>query len=201
MKNPIKSIGYLLLAGSISLLVACGDADNDGVADNVDTTATNMQTMADTTLNSPADMNESDDAEFVSEAVGANLAEIAMHKAAETHATTADVKAHAKHMLTDHNKMLSDMQAYASRKGYSIPADASADKKEELDKMNTEKKGADWDKAYLDKMVDDHKKDISKFEDAEDDVKDAELKTMISSTLPTLRSHLQMVEDAKKKMK
>lgn len=201
MKNPIKNIGYLLFAGSFSLLVACGDADHDGVNDHNDTTATNMQATADSAMNTPADMDRDDDAEFVSEAIAANLAEIAMHKAAETKAVTADVKAHAKHMLTDHNKLLADMQAYASRKGYSVPADAPADKKEKLDKMNAEKKGTDWDKAYLDEMVDDHKKDISKFEDAEDDVKDAELKTMISSALPTLRSHLQMVEDAQKKMK
>lgn len=204
MKYLTKSLSCLLLATALVAAACNDDADNDGVKNSQDTTALDAIPGSNDTssaMNRPADMNMEPDATFVSEAVSANLAEIAMHKAAEDHAATTEVKAHAKHMLTDHNKLLTDMQTYASQKGYSVPADASADKKEDLDEMNREKKGTAWDKKYLDEMIDDHKKDIKKFEAAENDVKDTELKNMISSALPILRSHLQMVEDAKKKMK
>lgn len=200
MKHALKNIGQLLLAGSLALLTACGNGTGTGANNDTVATTDNNMPMNDTMM-ANNNTNADADVQFVSDAVAANLAEIAMHKAAGTHAVTADVKAHAQHMLTDHNKLLDDLKAYASKKGYSVPTEAPADKKEELDKMNQEKKGQDWDKEYLDKMEDDHEKDISKFEKAEKDVQDSELKSLVSAALPTLRSHLAMVEEAQKKMK
>jgi putative membrane protein len=39
-------------------------------------------------------------------------------------------------------------------------------------------------------MVDDHKKDIEEFEDAEKKITDTEIRQFINNTLPVLRKHL-----------
>ena len=54
---------------------------------------------------------------------------------------------------------------------------------------------------WTDEMVDAHEKTISRFESAQKDVKDEELRTMITNTLPTLRSHLDMMKGLQAKMK
>lgn len=190
----MKKLHPLLLAGCLAL-ASCGDNTNNTSSTTTDTTKTVVDNSGD------ANIKKSDDQEFVTEVIAANMAEIDAHTAAQTHAASAEVKAHAKHMLGDHQKMGEEMKAYAQKKNYPIPTAAPDDDKKELDDMNNDKKGADWDKAYLDEQEKDHEKTISKFEDAQDDVADPELKDMITKTLPTLRAHLQMVKDAKAKMK
>ncbi len=61
-------------------------------------------------------------------------------------------------------------------------------------------KGKAWDKKWADKMVDDHEKIINRYERAEGDVKDADLKAMITKTLSTLRSHLDMAKKLKERL-
>ncbi len=55
--------------------------------------------------------------------------------------------------------------------------------------------GKEFDQAYIKQMVEDHQKAISKFETAQQNVEDAELKQFASDTLPKLRDHLKMAQD------
>ena len=50
-------------------------------------------------------------------------------------------------------------------------------------------------------MVKDHKDDIDLFEKEADKGNDPELKAWAAKTLPTLKHHLQMAEDAEKAVK
>jgi len=76
-----------------------------------------------------------------------------------------------------------------------------ADKKQALDDMNANKKGKDWDAAYVDAQIADHQEAISKFEAAQNTVTDPDLKNLITQALPTLHDHLKMVQDLKASMK
>ena len=51
--------------------------------------------------------------------------------------------------------------------------------------------GSDFDRAFAKQMVDDHERTIAKFEAAQNDITDTELRGFIASTLPTLRQHLE----------
>lgn len=196
----MKFSGLLFLAGGL-LLASC---DNNKSSSTTTTTDSNKAIVVDNGSGMNANNNndnKSKDQDFVSDVIAANMAEIDAHTAAQTHATSKEVKMHAEHMLADHKKLGEEMKAYAQKKNYTIPTAPPEDKKKDLDDMNADKKGADWDKAYLDMQEKDHEKTIKKFEDAQDDVADTELKNMITKTLPTLRAHLDMVKQAKDKMK
>jgi len=104
-------------------------------------------------------------------------------------------------MLTDHQKMDADMKALASKKGLTLASQPRQDKVQMQDQMNASKQGKEWDAAYIDAQIQDHKEAIAMFEGGEKTVQDADLKALITATLPKLRSHLKMVEDAKNKMK
>ena len=114
---------------------------------------------------------------------------------------TADVKKHAQHMLTDHQKMDADMKALAAKKGLTLASEPRQDKVQMQDQMNATKQGKEWDAAYIDAQIQDHQEAIALFENGEKTVQEADLKALISKTLPKLRSHLKMVEDAKSQMK
>jgi len=63
------------------------------------------------------------------------------------------------------------------------------------------KSGADFDKAYVSNMIDDHKEDIKEFEDAAKNVKDPDLKAFAVKTLPTLKMHLDAIQKIHDSMK
>jgi putative membrane protein len=208
MKNTLK-LAALAIAVS---LAACNDSSTtssttktDSVADTKPamTASPDQNTMMQDSSNKTGNQGMANagmtDQDFVTKASAANIAEINAHKAAGTHAMSADVKMHAKHMLTDHMKLGDDMKALATKKGLTLSTDPPADKKKMLDDLNT-KKGKDWDMGYLDAQVQDHNEAIALFEQGSTSVKDADLKALIDKTLPTLRSHLQMVQEAQAKV-
>ena len=204
----MKSIIKLSFLSFGVMLASCGNSENTSTT----TTDSNVDSKSVMAAEPPVDSavgagstntaaTGMTDQDFVTRASSMNVAEVAAHKAAQTHATMADVKMHAKHMLTDHEKMGNEMKALATQKNMTLSTEPPADKKQMLDDMNANKKGKDWDMAYINAQVADHQEAISLFESGSASVKDADLKALIDKTLPTLRTHLQMVQDAQSKMK
>jgi putative membrane protein len=192
MKHALQ-LATLVLA---ALLVSCGN--NNSSTATADSTSTTMAAPMDTTpMNQPA--NTMTDQDFVTQASAANAAEIAAHKAAQTHAKSADVKTHAKKMLADHEKLGTEMKSLASAKGWTLSDGPAPDQQQQLDNMNN-MSGADWDKAYTGSQLQAHQDAVSLFEMGSSSVQDIDLKALIDKTLPTLREHLQMVQDMQAKM-
>jgi putative membrane protein len=65
----------------------------------------------------------------------------------------------------------------------------------------SKKTGADFDKAYVDDMVEDHEKDVKEFKKQAEAAKDEDVKKWAAQTLPTLEEHLKMIKDIQAKMK
>jgi len=135
--------------------------------------------------------NRNKDEDFVREAVKHNQEEIIMLQEGASRGTDSRLKAAARKMLADHRKLSSEMERFASSKSISVE---NANGRHDTHGDNA-KQGADWDRNWADEMVEHHESDIRRFENAQDDVQDTELKSMISTTLPILRRHL---EDARK---
>ena len=182
MKRTLKALNYLLIAGAITF-ASCGENTN-GNNDNTDTTAMDN------------DMAANADKDFVKDATELNMKELAWLKAGMNMGTDQELKQHAEHMLADHEKTGAEMKDLAGRKGLEVP---NVDTTGEVN-IDDKDKGKDWDRKWADKMVDDHEKTINRFERAENDVQDADLKAMISKTLPTLRSHLDMAKKLKERL-
>jgi putative membrane protein len=62
-----------------------------------------------------------------------------------------------------------------------------------MDKMQ-KLSGAQFDRAYMDDMVADHKQDVAEFKKEASSGKDNEVKSFATKTLPTLEDHLKMAE-------
>jgi len=93
-------------------------------------------------------------------------------------------------MVADHTKTTKELTALANQKGVSF--DAKGVKAQNLGT-------ADFDRQYLALLEATHKTDIAEFEKEAKNGDDRDLKAWASKTLPMLREHLAMVEDAMKK--
>jgi putative membrane protein len=102
-------------------------------------------------------------------------------------------------MVEDHTKANDNFKALASKKSITLPSWVTEDQRKDIDKLS-KKNGKDFDKAYVDMMVKDHKDDIREFEDAETKVADNDVKNFITTTLPVLKKHLDSIQAIKSKM-
>ena len=140
------------------------------------------------------------DKEFMTKAAIGGMAEVSMGQMASTQGTDAGVKAFGNRMVTDHSKANDELKALATTKGMALPTDVDAEHKNVADKMS-KKSGKDFDKAYMDDMVEDHEKDVAEFQKASTSAADADLKAWAAKTLPTLQDHLKMAKETKAKLK
>jgi putative membrane protein len=144
----------------------------------------------------------SKDEKFITNAATGGEMEVALGKVAATKAQSDEVKKFGQTMVDDHSKANMELKDLAKTKNVDLTkAEDKATKQETKEETSLGKKeGADFDKAYMDMMVKDHKKDVKDFEDAANGAKDADVKAWASKTLPTLQHHLEMAKDIQSKL-
>lgn len=191
----MKDLKTIVLGAAIIFMAACNDASNDTVKDGDAKTDTPNTSTAGTT-NSVAEK----DAQFLMDAAASNMAEIKMSQLAQQKGTNQEVKDIAKMLETDHSAVLADVKNFASQKSVTLPAEEKEEAKNDHNTLNG-KTGKEFDKDWCEHMIDMHKKSISKFEGAQSDLTDAELKTWTGNTLPKLRTHLAKLQACETKLK
>lgn len=178
----MKRVSYLATALMAAwMLQSCGGntsntAQHDDAVDSAK--AVNRETA-------PVDKESSD---FAVKAADGGMLEVTLGKVAQDKAVNPRVKEFGAMMVRDHSKAGDDLKAIAANKNITLPDSVGNDFQEHIRDME-KKSGKDFDKAYMDMMVNDHKKDIDMFENAAGNLSDPELKTFASNTLPTLRTH------------
>jgi putative membrane protein len=193
------------LAGAIALallMVACSREDRTGQPET-DTTATTGQSAQETSTASATTTGTSggtlsalsaEDKEFITKAGMGGLYEVQAGTLALQKASSADVKAFAQRMVTDHGKANAELAQLATTKGVALATELGGDHKAAFDHLSM-LSGAEFDKAYMAHMVDDHVKDVGEFEKASTSATDADVKGWAGKTLPTLQGHLTMARD------
>jgi putative membrane protein len=137
----------------------------------------------------------------------ANDGEIPIAKLAETKAGNADVKAYAKMLVADHTKMLNEVKALATKQSITPDTtmddvkDAMGHARDELKDLTTEAKGADWDKDFIGKMVDDHQKVLDKLQDAVKNTTDSTLTKALTEASGKVQEHLTKAQELQAKLK
>ena len=140
------------------------------------------------------------DKDFVTSAGKGGKAEVELAQDALTHATNADVKSFAQKLVDDHTKANGELEQFATSHGVTIPTEVEAKAKEVKERL-MKLTGKSFDQAFLKQMVDDHTSTIKAFEDESKNGTDADLKSWVDKTLPTLRDHLKMAQNLQKKVK
>jgi len=196
----MKKLSFLgvMVAGMLAMQ-SCADNNNEVTNSTSDSATTGMNhdndntSMADTVnMNNNGTVSSAltdDDNKFVMNAASGGLMEVELGRLAQQKATNARVKEFGSMMVTDHSKANDELKSLAQSKGITLPA-TMKDEHQKHVKDLSEKSGADFDKAYMKIMVDDHKEDVDDFEDCSKDGKDADVKVFATKTLPVLQKHL-----------
>jgi putative membrane protein len=139
------------------------------------------------------------DKSFIKNAYEDGLAEVKLGEMGQAKTGNAEVKAFATQMVTDHGKANTELKTLADSKKVEVATDVTTVAKAKA-KLLDAKTGADFDKAFAEAMLKDHKSAVSAFEKAANEAKDADVKAFAAKTLPTLKHHLSMAEALNKKV-
>ena len=142
----------------------------------------------------------SSDYKFAKEAACGGALEVSLGKLASTKSANPAVQQFGQRMVTDHTKAGQNLAQIVSAKEATVPSEPTASQQKELDRLD-KLSGQDFDRAYMDLMVRDHKTDVREFKHASEHADDPELKTFAATTLPTLEDHLKMAEGLDRTLK
>lgn len=134
------------------------------------------------------------DTEFVGKAAQGGLAEVALGGLAADRARNDMVRDFGSRMVKDHGDANAKLLELAQAKGYEPPKALSKEHQAELDRLKAIDAEA-FDRAYVEAMVKDHRKDVAEFEKQAKEADDPDLRRYAEQTLPTLQSHLDAILD------
>lgn len=131
------------------------------------------------------------DRAFMSHVASTWLYEIEVSRLAATRAVNPRVRSFAELLAREHAQANGELGGLMRSKGVAVPAGLSADKATKLHRLSSLKPSTEFDAGYVRVLgVEDHRDAIGRFERAQREVRDRDLRRWIDKTLPRLRSHL-----------
>ena len=154
-------------------------------------TLTAMAAVAFAAIPASASVSRTDRA-FVKQAAQAGMGEVTAAQIAIQRGVDGNVRDFAQHMVRDHMKAGQELKQIAMSKGIALPKSLDPTSRAQIDKLRS-LSGADFDRAYSQFQVRDHKAAISLFQKESMNGRDMKLRQFASSTLPTLKMHRSMI--------
>lgn len=176
-------------------------AANDSAAGRIDTTH-RVDSLA-----APAAAGGWTTASILTYVVVADSDEIREGTLVAKKATNPEVKAFGRQLVADHRAGLSEATALAGKMNVTVDTtsdnakDLMNQNRDDLKDLNETAAGADWDKKFLDKAINDHQHVLDKLQDAAKNTNDAELRTALEKYSGKTQQHLTKAQDLKAKLK
>ena len=156
-----------------------------------------MATVNSNMTNSNSNMGQDN---FWSEAAIGGMAEVELGRLASTKAQNSEVKRFAEMMVSDHSKANEELKALAKKKNIILPTALDAEHQSTIQRLQG-MSGTEFDRAYVDDMVEDHEADVQAFEKQSTDDSDPDAKAFAAKTLPTLQKHLDAIRAIQARLK
>jgi putative membrane protein len=135
------------------------------------------------------------DQAFIQEATNGSAAEVATGRLASQKGRHEEVKMFGRWMVSSHGFAGRELASIVQRMhGQAPSAQLPPDAQQMMTKLQG-LSGDEFDRAYLQGMVEDHQKDLQKFQHAAQTVQDPLLKSLAQNMVPVIQEHLQQAQD------
>jgi putative membrane protein len=160
---------------------------------NMPTQPTNPSTGTMGTDNSLANQQASMDQAFVRKALEGGATEVQLGQLAQQKSQSQDVKQFGQKMVEDHTQLGEQMKPIAQQLGVKEPKGPSKKDKQLIAKFEG-LSGPQFDEAYIQAMVKDHKEDLKEFKDEAQSALNQNVKQAAQQGAGVISQHLQMIE-------
>jgi putative membrane protein len=139
------------------------------------------------------------DQEFVEEQLKDGDKEVALSRLAADRATNPEVKKFAQMMVRDHQTAGEELKQAAAHGNLHPEVRTNDDAKDAAENLS-KKSGRDFDRAYIDEMIDDHEKALKDLEKKAGDAENPEVRKWAAKTAPKVAAHLATARQLKKEL-
>ena len=188
---------YYLPAATLFFLISCGSNTQSSTTDSSQAKVDSTGSIKDSSMSASITQQ---DTKFAVDATNIGMMEIALGNVAQQNAMRKDVKDFGAMMVKDHTGAADDLKKIADTKHITFPTSLSADDQKKVDDMKA-KTGNSFDKAYIDMMIDGHKKAADEFQDEIKSGSDADLRAFATKTLDVIHAHLDSAQKCKSMQK
>lgn len=181
--------GFLAAVVASAAITACaGDAKNDDTMAGAAGTTGSAGTSADV------------DREWVQDQLADGDAEVKLGRLAQERGASADVRAFGAMMVEKHTMAGTELKRIATRHNVAPEPDAHDDHDDLFDRLS-KLSGEEFDRVYLDAMVDAHKDAIDALEDkAGKKDEHADVIEWATKTLPEVKQHLERAKSLRERL-
>lgn len=139
-----------------------------------------------------------DDATLLVDVAEMSILEIEIGKLAQTKGISQDVKKYAKMLVEGHAKSFEELKALANKKTITLPISITDTAREKYNKLN-EKSGTDFDKMFVEMMVEEHEEAVDKMNKIAQKASDTDIKLWASRQVNGLTNHFEQAKKLDKK--
>lgn len=205
----MKKTLFILLV--LPFAIACNNSSNDSVQKADSTNNAKMDTSNTSNTGNTTDTSSGNKmtgtvsvdkttSDFMVKVADVGMTEVKLGQMAQDKGMNQRVKDFGAMMVKDHTAAGDELKTLAGQKNVTLPATVSNDHQKKIDDLN-KKSGKDFDKAYIDAMVDGHQATVNDFQKISKNTKDADVKAWVDKTLPALQMHLDSAKAIKKGLK
>jgi putative membrane protein len=133
------------------------------------------------------------DSAFIREAGTGNMLEIRLSNLAQQKASNSAVKDFAKRMVSDHTSMWDQWSSLAKKNGLPVSSSLDAAHQQTVSQLGA-LSGADFDRAYLSAMVQNHQDAATTFQQLGPSAHSAEVRQLAATELPAIQQHLSLAQ-------
>lgn len=189
-----------LIMGAMTIIALLQACSGNKAAANSDSTAVKTDSSSVTTVKTDSSTGVLSDTAFAAKAAIGGMAEVALGKMAAAKGTDSKVKDFGNMMVMDHGKANAELMSIAKSKNITLPAGLDAEHQAKSDSLS-KLSGKDFDAAYVNDMIDGHKKTLALMQSEAANGKDADLKSFAAKTAPVVQKHLEKIQQIHDSMK
>jgi len=189
---------FLLTAAIAGTFQACSSHKTSAAGDSSNTTTTDTTKV--TTVKKDSSATVLADTTFAAKAAVGGMAEVALGKMAAAKSTDSKIKDFGNMMVMDHGKANAELMSIAKSKNIMLPAGLDAEHQAKSDSLS-KLSGKDFDVAYVNAMIEGHKKTLALMQSEAANGKDADLKAFATKTAPVVQAHLVKIQQIHDSMK
>lgn len=193
MRTEKLMMGTIVALTTFLVMCSCANESNDSVA-KADSINKAERQAADSMVRN--DQPDEASSKFLVRAANSGMTEVMISKVAVDRSTRQPVKDIARMLVADHQMVNDQVKSLAQQRNITLPDSISQDSKKMHDDVIA-KRGTEFDKKYVNQMIDSHQESINSFESILNDTNDAAVKTFAQNTLPKLREHLDKLKQVK----
>lgn len=194
MRFRIAAIACLLFTLSSFVATWAQNQQREPYGKTTDRTIT-----ANPSANNPTKGVDETDQKFMREAALGDEAEVQLGQMAQGKASSPAVKSFGQRMMKDHSNASDKLKNIADSQHISLPVELDPKHKQTAETLSR-LSGPEFDKAYMQLMVQEHTKDVDKFKKEAADAHDETVKQFANATLPVLESHLNEAQQIQRQL-